>query len=132
MSESSNHRKLVELIIEYVGKKVGQDCICFIETDLSDEHPLPQMTDEGFRPDVFFEYNGTLIIGEAKTSDDILREHSRQQYASYLRKCSLYLGNSEFVIAVPWTDQATANNILMKIKRDIPGTYNITVLRGML
>lgn len=132
MSESSNHQKLVGLIIEYVRERVGENYACFIETDLSDGSPLPQLTDEGFRPDVFFEYNGTLIIGEAKTSDDILREHSCQQYVSYLRKCSLYLGNSEFVIAVPWVDQATANNLLMKIKHDIPGNYNIKVLRGIL
>ena len=132
MSESSNHRKLVELIIEYVGKKVGHDFIWFIETDLSDEHPLPQMTDEGFRPDVVFEYDGTLIIGEAKTSDDILREHSLRQYASYLKKCSLYSGNAEFVIAVPWMDQATANNVLRKMRRDIPGEYSISVLKGVL
>lgn len=132
MSESSKHRKLVELIIQYVGKKVGDDFLCLVETDLSDGHPLPQLTDEGFRPDVLFEYNGTLIIGEAKTSDDILREHSIQQYASYLKKCSLYWGKAEFVIAVPWMDQATANNVLQRMSRNIPGEYSISVLRGVL
>lgn len=55
MSESSNHRKLVELIIEYVGKKVGHDFICFIETDLSDDHPLPQMTDSPLRFWIFID-----------------------------------------------------------------------------
>lgn len=132
MGESANHRKLVELIIEYVGEKVGCDYACFIQSDVIDEHPLPQLTDEGFRPDVFYEYNGTLIIGEAKTSNDIMREHSIRQYASYLRKCSLYNGSAEFVISVPWTDQATANNILKKIKRDYAGEYKITVLKGLL
>ena len=132
MSESSKHRKLVELIIQYVGEKVGDDFLCLVETDLSDEHPLPQLTDEGFRPDVLFEYNGTLIIGEAKTSDDILREHSLRQYASYLKKCSLYWGKAEFVIAVPWMDQATANNVLQRMSRNIPGEYSISVLQGIL
>ena len=73
-----------------------------------------------------------MIIGEAKTSDDIMRKHSLCQYESYLRKCSLYTGNAEFVIAVPWIDQASANNILRKLKSDIPGDYSIKVLKGML
>lgn len=132
MSESANHKRLVELIIEYVSDRVGCDYVCFIESDLSDEHPLPQMTDEGFRPDVFFEYNGIMIIGEAKTSDDVMRKHSLCQYASYLKKCSLYKGEAEFVIAVPWIDQASANNILRKLKREIPGHYTIKVLKGMV
>lgn len=132
MSESANHKRLVELVIKYVEDKVGCDYVCFIETDISDEHSLPQMTEEGFRPDVFFEYNGIMIIGEAKTSDDIMRKHSLCQYISYLRKCSLYTGNAEFVIAVPWFDQASANNILKKLRSDIPGDYSIKVLKGML
>lgn len=52
MSESGQHKKLVELIIEYVEDRVGQDYICFIESDISDDRPLPPMTEEGFRPDV--------------------------------------------------------------------------------
>lgn len=132
MSESADHRKLVELIIEYVSNQVGHDYVCFIESDISDEHSLPQLTDEGFRPDVFYEYNGLLIIGEAKTSDDIMREHSKQQYASYLKKCALYDGSAEFVISVPWLDQATANNILKKMRCDYPGEYKIKVLKGLL
>lgn len=132
MSESANHKRLVEIIIEYVGEKVGCDYVCFIESDIADEHPLPPMMEDGYRPDVFFEYDGTMIIGEAKTSDDISRQHSLCQYASYLRKCSLYSGNAEFVIAVPWIDQASANNILKKLKKEFPGDYSIKVLKGML
>lgn len=132
MSESANHKKLVELIIDYIGKEVGDDYICLIESDISDDHPLPQLTEEGFRPDVVFEFNGKMIIGEAKTSDDILREHSLRQYASYLRKCSFYNGSAEFVIAVPWMDYATAYNVVYKISRDFPGKYAIKVLKGIL
>lgn len=132
MSESANHKKLVELIINHIGKEVGDDYICLIESDISDDHPLPQLTEEGFRPDVVFEFNGKMIIGEAKTSNDILREHSLRQYASYLRKCSLYNGSAEFVIAVPLMDYATAYNIVHKISRDFPGKYAIRVLKGIL
>ena len=132
MSESGTHKKLVELIIEYVKKRVGQDYVCFIESDISDDRPLPELTSEGFRPDVVYDYDGLMIIGEAKTSDDVIREHSLAQYASYLKRCALYQGKAEYVMAVPWTEHATANNILKKMKKDIPGDYEVRVIKGIV
>ena len=98
---------------------------------LAPGRPLPQLTMEGYRPDVFFEYNGVMFIGEAKTSDDILREHSINQYYSYLKKCSLNQGHATFVLAVPLEDRARANNILGKIKKEIPGDYEVKAI-GMI
>ena len=132
MSESDVHKRLVEMIIKYVGEKVGNDLACFIESDVFDDRPLPALTKEGFRPDVLYEYNGLLIIGEAKTADDVMREHSLLQYASYLRKCALYQGRAEYIMAVPWTEHAAANNIVKKIRRNIPGEYSITVIKGLV
>lgn len=132
MSESNTHKKLVELIIEYVGDCVGQDYVCFIESDIDDDRPLPSLTSEGFRPDVIYEYNGLMIIGEAKTSDDVAREHSLAQYASYLKKCALYQGKAEYVMAVPWTEKAMANNVIKKMKKDIPGDYEVKVIEGIV
>lgn len=132
MSESRQHKKLVELIIEYVEDRVGQDDVCFIESDIPDDRPLPSMTEEGVRPDVTYEYNGLMIIGEAKTKDDVLRPHSLEQYASYLKKCSRFHGKAEYVMAVPWMEYASANNIIKKIKKDYPGDYKIKIIKGMV
>lgn len=132
MSESWKHKKLVEIIIKYVENRVGHDCTCFIESDMSDDRPLPAMTNEGFRPDVVYEYGKFMIIGEAKTSNDILKEHSLAQYASYLKKCSLYQGKAMFIMAVPWMEQASANNVLTKIRKDYPGDYEIKILKGIV
>ena len=95
MSESSTHQKLVELIIEYVGNKVGQDYVCFIEYDVS-------------------------------------REHSLMQYASYLRKCALYSGNAEYVMAVPWTESAEANNVVKKVMKQYPGDNEVKIIKGIV
>lgn len=84
MGESNKHKVLVEYALRFIKDSVGEDLSYFIETDINDGRPLPQLTMEGYRPDVFFEYNGVMFIGEAKTSDDILREHSINQYYSYL------------------------------------------------
>ena len=97
MGESNKHKVLVEYALRFIKDSVGEELSYFIETDINDGRPLPQLTMEGYRPDVFFEYNGVMFIGEAKTSDDILREHSINQYYSYLKKCSLNQGHATFV-----------------------------------
>ena len=54
------------------------------------------------------------------------------QYASYLKKCSLYYGKAEYVMAVPWMEKAAANNAIKKIKKDYPGEYEIKIITGMV
>lgn len=130
MSESVQHQKLVKGIIEYVESFVGQDNKCFISSDAADEMILSPLTEEGFRPDVYYQYGDLLIIGEAKTSDDVGRLHSKQQYDSFLRQCSLFYGKAFFIAAVHWTDKAQMHNILMKIKRNHPGDYCVKILEG--
>lgn len=131
MSESVQHQKLVRMLIEEVANMVGVDKSCFIESDINDGHSLPQLTNEGYRPDVLFQYEDLLIVGEAKTSNDIERTHSIMQYESYMRKCSLFQGKAFFIIAVPWMEYATIYNITKRIKRKYPGSYSIKIIRGI-
>lgn len=131
MSESLQHQQLVKLIIETTISMVGKDNTALIATDAVDGYVLPPLTSEGFRPDVYYCYQDVLIIGEAKTSADIERLHSREQYESYIKKCSLFSGNATFLIAVPWTDHASINNIIKKICKRYPSNYNIKILDGI-
>lgn len=128
MSESAQHQKLVNAIIEQVETIVGQNKKCFISSDAADGKSLSPLTAEGFRPDVYYHFEDTLIIGEAKTSDDIGRIHSKQQYDSYVKKCALFDGKAYFIAAVFWADKAQLHNILRKIKIKYPGDYTITIL----
>ena len=131
MSESGQHKKLVQLIIDDISNMVGADYCCFIESDLSDERPLPQLTPEGFRPDVMYQYGDRLFIGEAKTADDVDREHSLKQYESYIKKCSLFSGHATFILAVPWLEYATVYNIIKRIKKMYPGNYSVKIIKGI-
>ena len=99
MSESAQHIQLVNLIIDEVASMVGETNQCFIMSDVADDYALPPLMEEGYRPDVYYQYQNCLIIGEAKTSDDVARMHSKSQYESYLKKCSLFTGN----ILKAWT-----------------------------
>lgn len=131
MSESLQHQQLVKLILNEALSIVGQDNKALIASDAFDELALPPLTAEGFRPDVYYCFNDILIIGEAKTSADIERLHSRAQYESYINKCSLFQGEATFIIAVPWMEHATVNNIVKKIAKQYPGTYTIKILDGI-
>ena len=131
MSESLQHQQLVKLIIDTTISIVGIDNTVLIATDAVDGYALPPLTSEGFRPDVHYCYRNVLIIGEAKTSSDIERLHSREQYESYIKKCALFQGEAILLIAVPWMDHATANNIVKKIAKRYPGNYKIKILDGI-
>lgn len=130
MSESAQHAQLVQMIVDYVQQSVGHNS-SLILTDRADEYGLTPMMNEGFRPDVFFEYSHRLIIGEAKSSNDIENEHSKFQYESYIRKCQLYDGDASLIIAVPWTEHISVANILRKIQQRYPGNYSVTILDGI-
>ena len=131
MSESLQHQQLVKLIIDTTMSIVGKDNTVLIATDAVDGYALPPLTSEGFRPDVHYCYQNVLIIGEAKTSSDIERLHSREQYESYIKKCALFQGEAILLIAVPWMDHATVNNIVKKIAKRYPGNYKIKILDGI-
>lgn len=131
MSESAQHQKLVKLIIEETQSLVGIDFECFIQSDIADKYSLPELTQEGFRPDVFFCFGDLMIIGEAKTSSDVLRAHSLRQYESYIKKCSLFSGKSELIVAVPMMEKASVHNALQKIRRNYPGSYAIKIVEGI-
>ena len=131
MSESAQHQQLVNLIIADVINEVGSSHSALIATDAVDGFALPPLTSEGFRPDVYYLYNDRMIIGEAKTSEDIDRLHSRSQYESYIKKCSLFQGSATFILATPWMDHATAHNIIRKIEKQYPGNYSVKILDGI-
>jgi len=131
MAESEQHKQLVDQIISEVIKVVEPENHCFVCSDKIDGFALTPSMNEGFRPDVYYQYEDTLIIGEAKTSEDIERIHSYAQYESYIKKCSLFQGNALFIIAVPWIDHAVANNIIKRISKKYPGDYKIKILDGI-
>lgn len=131
MSESAQHLQLVNLIIDEVVSMVGKTNRCFIMSDVADGYALSPLMEEGYRPDVYYQYHNILLIGEAKTGDDVARMHSKLQYESYLKKCSLFRGKAVFLVAVPWTEHATIHNILRKLRQKYPGTYEVRIIDGI-
>ena len=46
-------------------------------------------------------------------------------------RCFLFDGNATFIMAVPWTEYATACNIIQKIKKKYPGDYSVKIIKGI-
>ena len=49
MGESNKHKVLVEYALRFIKDSVGEELSYFIETDINDGRPLPQLTMEGVR-----------------------------------------------------------------------------------
>ena len=127
MPESIQHHKLVRFLTSQVKEIVPTECWSLIQIDSPESLNLTPQTQEGYRPDVYYRFNGLLIIGEAKTAKDVEMQHSRVQYESYLKECSVFEGQAYFLLAVPLLEKATANNILQRMKKQILGDYQIIV-----
>lgn len=116
MGESAKHLELVKLIVNYI-EKLPYIEVALIKSDLPESIEKPNKTMEGFRPDIYYNYSDYMIIGEAKTSYDFERKHSIDQYEAYYKKCSMFVGNAKFILAIPWTESISAKNLLRKIQR---------------
>lgn len=114
--ESLKHHNLVKKMYEYIvnGENI---VVSLIESDIFEVDGKVTRMPEGFIPDLYYKYNGLLIIGEAKTDKDFEREHSLQQYISYLKYLKKYSNECRciFIIAVSWETTKTAFRIISKL-----------------
>ena len=127
MSESPQHLRLVEKIRDTIRERDGVSPI-LVSAEDHKENTITFSTPEGFRPDVYYSDNSLLILGEAKTSNDLSNWHSDAQFDSYLKylqaatkdslKAVLYVG-------IPWADFKWAKNHFRKIS---PGSIEVIIV----
>ena len=130
MSESNQHYELVKQILTEVKKILPKDKWVLIQSDSFSSSAISPKFSEGYRPDVYYEFEDLMIVGEAKTSKDIENTRSLLQYESFLRSCAIFQGKAIFLLAVPFTEFATANNIVNRLKEKFQGAYEIKILKG--
>lgn len=128
MGESKKHVDLVKRIRNIVQSR--KDVVpSLVITDNHETTSTVPLTPEGFRPDVYYNDYKLIILGEAKTSNDLSNPHSDAQFASYLKylnsmskvasKVALYVG-------VPWENYPQAKNHLKRIKPDSVDIFIVT------
>lgn len=120
--ESLAHAKLVEKLIVAVREKHRAARGLLI---LADQHEFGDdrpWSIDGFTPDVYASDVPVTfrIIGEAKTTDDLVTDRSWRQLNAFYRHLALYEG-STFYLAVPWRAAARAQAIVTALKKAIEG-----------
>lgn len=85
MTESKEHHDLIDVILEYVDAHFPgiEKGLFYIDRP---GYERPRALSEGMIPDFYYENSGYMIIGEAKTRDDIDNPHTEKQFESYLRR----------------------------------------------
>lgn len=127
MGESKKHVDLVKRIQNVVQNR--KDVVpSLVITDNHETISTVPLMPEGFRPDVYYDDCNLIIIGEAKTSNDLFNPHSNAQFESYLKyldsmskatsKVALYVG-------VPWKNYVQVKNHFKKLK---PASVDIFII----
>ena len=130
MSESNIHRELVEVVYQYIKNNTHPNYQCLICVDMP-EMTRPSSVIGNYIPDVLFWHDDMLIIGEAKTKNDILRTHSQDQYKAYFDECRKFYGKSCFVIGVPWDMVITVKNYFKRLKIKENSAIDIVVINEL-
>jgi hypothetical protein len=119
VAESLQHVRLVERAIVYIKRVYGPLYALVVMHDLpgqlGGDHP-PRIG--GYVPDIYAldAPPSIIIIGEAKTHEDLDTEHSRRQFFAFLKYANQQ-SSGVFILAVPWQVAATARNLLQRLTR---------------
>ena len=101
MAESRLHKQFVRSIVSYL-ETIPYCCVDFIEADLDNYNTRTSRVVGGFYPDVFYKDSKTIIIGEAKTENDLINPHTQDQILSYIEEVKLFDGERHIVLCVPF------------------------------
>jgi hypothetical protein len=119
--ESATHLSLVQDIVDYIENRFSVLAGLIVLTDL----PTSERADKpprvgGYAPDVYAAEvpRTTVLIGEAKTADDLTTSHSRDQIAAFLKFLS-YQQRGILVLAVPWQCVPAARIVLASARRSL-------------
>ena len=119
MPESTQHLRLVESIVNYIGARYsdlkGMVILSDLPSTVGGDRP-PRVG--GFAPDVYaIDVPATVtVIGEAKTAEDLLTGHSRQQIEAFLDHLK-YQRTGVLILAVPCFHSASARIVVETAKR---------------
>ena len=119
--ESQAHKEYVQNAIDYIKREFGVSD-SQIAADLGDASTLPPKSIDGFRADIYVNTPSLIIIGEAKTDNDINNNHTLAQFASYDKKRHIVMSGS--MAAYP-----SIRNFIRRFRKrnDVPGITFHTV-----
>ena len=133
MPESHAHVILVRAIVQWVDNQPTADSFAVFTANaaLSADHQPPIIG--GRIPDVFARHRqqGHVIIGEAKTAQDIETSHTRKQLSDYLTYLAIQ-HQPTLILAVPWYCTNQVRSLVRRIQRETnTDSINVVVLEKL-
>lgn len=116
MAESLNHMEYVRRIVRYIPTIAKHYVPTLLFSDLPESQIHPIAMSEGYRPDVFYQDPDMVVIGEAKTINDIENEHTFSQLNSYINEVRYFQKERHIVFCSSVTSFALLKNHLIRKK----------------
>lgn len=128
MPESQSHIDFVKKLGEVAVQILNESQLPFLYLDDPLSEAKPPRTSGNFVPDMFFKDQNLMMIGEAKTAEDVDRKHSLSQYENYFDDLFSFNGRSVIVFSVPWYTKNTIKNIARRLRLKRKTTIEIYVI----
>ena len=116
MAESAAHMEFVRGIVNYISK--WPDCVPeMIEVDLPEFSGRTTQALNKFYPDVYYRDFDKIIIGEAKTDNDIDNSHTHSQLDAYIAHTGIFCLERHIILSGSFYAFSELKNIVIRKKR---------------
>lgn len=115
MAESQLHMDLVRKIALYIKQIIPDFSASLLDAELPEYGRTPQCI-YGYYPDIRYRDNNAIIIGEAKTQNDIDNDHTEAQLNAYIDELQTYNLQRHIIFCVPFVSYSQMKNRLRRIK----------------
>ena len=117
MAESKIHMDYVKRIVQYITEHVSLSNNDYIGIDLPESPLKPIQIIVDVRPDVYYKNKSIIIIGEAKTENDINNRHTEKQINLYFDELSLAKGERHLIFCTSFYSYSSLKNMILRLKR---------------
>ncbi len=114
--ESSTHMAFVKKIADYVSTIVEDFTRNLLCVELPGEYNRCPQIIGGSIPDVFYNDSNYVILGEAKTDNDIDQEHTQRQLNDYINEARTYDVDRNIILCTSIIGFSRMKNIIVAKK----------------
>lgn len=115
MGESIMHMNLVRNIVEYISA-MPSVMSELIESDLPEYSSRTTQALNKYYPDVYYRDNSSIIIGEAKTDNDINNKHTMSQLEAYIAHLSIFNLRRHLILSGSFFAFPELKNLILRKK----------------
>lgn len=117
MAESKAHMDFVRKIVSYIGTSIPACDKALIQAELPEFYSRTPRVIGGYYPDVYHKNSRSIIIGEAKTDNDIETTHTEEQINCYIEEVRCYDIERHIVLCSSVFSFAMLKNMILRKKR---------------